>query len=145
MIRSRHISLKRFRTARHILVLLVSAAFFLQSYITQTHIHPLPVSAPGVQTASYSGAFGKVENAIKSTGAKTAKSSGGKIPGDNDDPAKCPLCQAMAYAGQYVWPTSAAIILVLTQSASVVPIVSITPELPNAASYSWQSRAPPAL
>lgn len=119
----------------------VATAFLLQGYVTQTHIHRPAAALGGI--ALQDSDTGKTLDAGKATG-KTAKSS--QAPRDkfplNDDPAKCPMCQAIGYAGHYVWP--AAVVFILpAQAASVVAPdapVFISLELD---SHNWQGRAPP--
>ena len=99
---------------------LVLAAFTLQSYVTQVHIHD---AAPAAITKAFT------------------NGSHGKAPVDNS-PLDCPFCQAAALAGAFALPATPLLIL------SAVGIVLAAPDHPAPASYDtvahiWQSRAPP--
>jgi hypothetical protein len=100
-------------------------AFALQSYITQTHVHPAAASghAPAVQLAG--------------------KALAQRAPPAGDEALACPLCQAIAAAGTFLAPglasarAPAALVLLVSSPASVAGIAS-TP-----AGFAWRSRAPP--
>ena len=99
---------------------LILAAFTLQSYVAQTHIHD---SAPAA-----------IAKAFTTT-------SHGKTPVDNS-PMDCPLCQAAALAGAFALPATPLLIL------SAAGIFLAAPDHPAPASYDtvahiWRSRAPP--
>jgi hypothetical protein len=108
---------KRWRFA----IWLILAAFTLQSYVVQTHIHD---TAP----AAISKAFTNIGH--------------GKLPVDNS-PLDCPFCQA-ALAGAFALSTTA--LVFLSAAGIFLPI----PDRPATASYDtvahiWRSRAPPQL
>jgi len=113
---------------RRLLLALTLLAFGLQSYVTQTHIHFEPRIA-----------------ALFDGGAKAA-SAGKHQDRDrypaNEDPANCPLCQEMLYAGHYVAPTAIALWLP-TLSISTIAIVVRAPSHFDAVSHIWHGRAPP--
>ncbi len=112
-------------------------AFALQSYLTQTHIH----LAPPAISAEHSGA-GLLANASGPTlkiHQRTAPK--GKAPGD-DNPAKCPLCQAVGYAGHFVTPVAAAFLLP-TAAISMLPLATAILSSRETPSHNWQSRGPP--
>ena len=117
-------------------LLLVATAFLLQGYITQTHIH---------RTAELAGFGSLTFDAGKSDGKAAAPGERGgqrgRLPA-NDDPAKCPLCQAVGYAGQFVWPAAIAFILPV-QAASLVAASAPVFAAPQLDSHNWQGRAPP--
>src|SRR5690348_14204445 len=102
---------------RQAFLLLIGTAFLLQSYVTQTHIHPLgraPVRVIALASPE--------SDASPKVGKQDQRNpSGDRLPA-NDDPAKCPLCQAMGQAGQYVWP-HAAVFILPQLSAAIVPVV----------------------
>jgi len=122
---------------RRAIVFLVAAAFFFQSYVTQTHVHP-------AFTGSVSGASASLDAAAV---GKLAAQSKQRPPGDripaNDDPAKCPLCQAVGHAGQFFSPSAVAILLP-TQTASVIELSTSSLIATERASHNWQGRAPPS-
>jgi hypothetical protein len=100
---------------------LVLAAFTLQSYVTQVHIHD---AAP---VAAITKAFTNADH--------------GKAPADNS-PLDCPFCQAAALAGAFALPVTPLLIL------SAAGIILSAPDHPAPASYDtaahiWRSRAPP--
>jgi hypothetical protein len=100
---------------------LILAAFTLQSYVVQTHIHD---TAPAAISKTFTG-----------TGH-------GKSPADNS-PLDCPFCQA-ALAGDFAL---SATVLVFLSAAGIFLAV---PDRPATASYDtvahiWRSRAPPQL
>ncbi|HEX3653000.1 MAG TPA: DUF2946 family protein [Rhizomicrobium sp.] len=119
------------------LFLFVGVAFLLQSYVAQTHIHPL-AQAPANALAS-------LDSGISVKGAKPDQQvpSRDRLPA-NDDPAKCPLCQAVAHAGQYVWP-HAAVFILPQLAAAIVPVAVAILRIPERQSHDWQGRAPPRL
>jgi hypothetical protein len=99
---------------------LVLAAFTLQAYVTQVHIHDAAPAAIG----------------------KSVSNAGdGKSPGDNN-PLDCPFCQAVAQAGAFALPTAPLLLL------SVAGIMLAAPDHPapavtNTVAHIWRSRAPP--
>ena len=125
------------RSWRDGLLLFLAAAFLLQSYITQTHIHFVP--APGAASAITQSDADSIPK-LKAYGRSHSQD---KLPG-NDDPAKCPLCQAIGYAGQFVWP-DATVFVLPQQAASIVQTLAAVASKPRADSYNWQGRAPPRL
>lgn len=121
---------------RQVFLLFVATAFLVQSYTAQTHIHILAHSS-GVASLTVS-----LESAKLPAKAKTERlPTRDHIPA-NDDPAKCPLCQAVGHAGQFVWPTSA--IFILPQlAAAIVPVAAAIVRAAEPVSHNWQGRAPP--
>lgn len=120
-------------------LLLVATAFLLQGYVTQTHIHRTAEFGGGVASL----AFDADKAPGKTSAADKRGEQRGKLPA-NDDPAKCPLCQAVGYAGQFVWP--AAIVFILpVQAASLVAASAPVFASPQLDSHNWQGRAPPRL
>src|SRR3954470_21573684 len=101
---------------RQAFFLFIGAAFLLQSYVAQTHIHPL---APASGTANRLASLDS-DNSLKAGKQDQGAPSRDRLPA-NDDPAKCPLCQAVGHAGQYVWP-HAAVFILPQQTAAIVPI-----------------------
>jgi len=119
---------------RQALLILLACAFFLQSYITQTHIH---------------GAQGVGENpvarlliALSGDGGDFASASqNDKHPGK--DPAEhCLFCQAMNSSGAFVSPAVAALVLP-SETIALIPLQS-APLTAEAVSHYWHGRAPPA-
>jgi len=119
-----------------IALILTIATFTLQSFVTQTHVH----FAPAVASA-----FADVAGAKGSSAAdhRQARPSDGRRPGPtDDDPANCPLCQEILYAGNFVAPADIAL---LPPALAVSTIAPATPAVVHvwAISHSWQGRAPP--
>ena len=130
---------------RRALLVLVGTAFLLQSYATQTHVHHLPAisAAAGTLAPNDSDLAGKAESttSLKFVKADRRAPPADKVPA-GDDPAKCPLCQAIGYAGQFVWPDVTVFVLP-QQAASIVQTLAAIASKPPADSYNWQGRAPP--
>jgi hypothetical protein len=120
--------------ARLSLTFLMLTAFALQTTVTQTHVH--------IGTVAVTAGFLE-DLKVSNVGQHVAK---GTQPRDhfpaNDDPANCPICQEIMHAGQFVTPSAVALLLP-TESVSFVPISFAIPVFSEAASHSWQSRAPP--
>ena len=109
---------------------LILAAFVLQSYVAQTHIHDFTPAA-----------ISKALDASAHDKAALNKAPLGKSPLDNS-PMDCPFCQAVAHDGMFIIPTSPLLFL------SAVWIEMTALDLWLAASsgeraHNWQSRAPP--
>lgn len=117
------------------LLLFVATAFLLQGYVTQTHIHR-GAEFGGIASLGFDS--GK---AAGKTAAADTRGERGKLPG-SDDPAKCPLCQAVGFAGQFVWP-NAVVFVLPAQAASVVTAAVVFFVAPQIDSHNWQGRAPP--
>ena len=117
--------------------LFVFLAFFLQSYVCQTHIH-IPQTARAI-TGTGAGAKGV-------SGKSLAGSQGGdhdKYPA-NEDPANCPLCQEVLHSGSFVAPALIAVLLPMT-FAVVRWIASTAPIHILASAHDWRGRGPPIL
>src|SRR5271168_5531407 len=85
------------------LVYVAMLAFAFQSYVVQTHIH----FAPATAIADTQGASGHHD----------------KFPA-NDDPANCPICQEILHSGQFITPSTAAL-LPPSLAASTIAIVDV--------------------
>lgn len=115
---------------------LVLMAFAFQSYLTQTHIHVLlPAFAVSKTAAPGHTARTGIEGAA-------GQHAPNKAPG-NDDPMKCPLCQAVGYAGHFVTPPAAASLLLPTVAISVLLLTVAILSPRQIPSHSWQGRGPP--
>jgi hypothetical protein len=121
---------------RQAFFLFIGAAFLLQTYVAQTHIHPLAPPASLTKFVS----FDPDTSASKTDQRLPARD---RLPA-NDDPAKCPLCQAVGHAGQFVWP-HAAVFILPQLPATIVPAVTAILRIPEPQSHDWQGRAPPRL
>lgn len=117
------------------LLLFVATAFLLQGYVTQTHIHR-GAEFGGIASLAFQAEKAGAKNAVADK-----RGERGKLPG-SDDPAKCPLCQAVGFAGQFVWP-NAVVFVVPAQAASIVAAVVVVFVAPQIDSHNWQGRAPP--
>jgi hypothetical protein len=106
-------------------------AFGVQSYVTQTHIH-LPSEFAGAASTAAAG-----NTVAERTGHHD------RYPA-NEDPANCPLCQEIFYAGHYVAPVA---IMVLAPNFIGAAEAAVERELgqPSADSHNWQGRAPPRI
>ena len=115
----------------------MAVAFVLQSYVTQTHIH---------FTAAIEQALAADVSQSVSTGARHVSTWFGdrdRQPA-KEDPARCPICQEILYAGYYVAPT-AAVFLPPNLAVSTIAIVEGERAFVSAYSHNWQGRAPPAV
>jgi hypothetical protein len=122
--------------ARWTITLCVFLAFAFQSYVTQTHIHFAGEAAVDV--------FAPVEKSAPAAKiAPQGKQKPDKTP-PKDDPANCPICQEILYAGHYVMPAFVAPLLP-SQPISIVPIVIALPTVVKTVSHAWQGRAPPRI
>src|SRR5580704_13144026 len=103
-------SVSRVRRAsswQQVLPMLMLVAFALQSYVTQTHIH----FAGHVVTGGFT--FPDDESKVqtgKVLGTAPDQGNHDKYP-PGDDPANCPICQEIMYAGHYVAPAAIAVLL----------------------------------
>jgi hypothetical protein len=112
---------RRLPTAR-IFAALLALCFTVQTYLIQTHVHPLP------ERAKLAASLG--------THAPT------KAPADNDDPDNCPICQAFALSGNFDAPA----IIILPMATLVASADSITylfRHWVSLSGHAWKSRAPP--
>jgi hypothetical protein len=112
-------------------------AFAFQSYVTQTHIHVPPVL----------GATSKIVPATDAGAAKKSTSTQKHAPNNNgpanDEPVKCPLCQAVGYAGHFVTPSAASALLLPASAISILPLLLALIPPRETPSHSWRGRAPP--
>jgi len=88
--------LRRVSSWRQVLPMLMLVAFALQSYVTQTHIH----FAGHVVTGGFTFP-GEDSKTVKALGTAQDQDDHDKYP-PGDDPANCPICQEILYAGHYV-------------------------------------------
>jgi hypothetical protein len=109
---------------------LLLAAFALQSYVVQTHIHL--TQAESARLSLYDATHG----------AKLAPADHHDRYPANDDPANCPICQEILHSGQFVTPSAQAL---LPPSLAVSTIAVVDTALPFllTLSHSWRGRAPP--
>ena len=119
---------------RRFVVALALLTFALQSYITQTHIHFASSQAFGLSSDEFT-------PIVKLAGDKTAPAK--KAP-SNDDPANCPLCQAVAHSGQFVTPSLIGFALPSEAVAIVTRAIALR-TVSEIASHGWQGRAPPRI
>jgi hypothetical protein len=112
-------------------------AFAFQSYVTQTHIH---LRQPVSFSASDIGAPSEAKS-LHGVAAGPQHTERDKAPA-NDEPVKCPLCQAVGYAGHFVTPAAAALLLP-TAAISILPLATAILSSRDTPSHNWQSRGPP--
>src|ERR1043166_5117258 len=127
----------RLRSWRSIVLYVALAAFSLQGYVTQTHIH--------LMNAALAGAASQSHSKIAANGAKTDPRT---TPRDRypskKKPANCPLRPERGQRRPDVAPGAVAFFLP-SQSFSIVPLLAAASAPYEPAGYSWQSRAPPRL
>jgi hypothetical protein len=122
---------------RAILLAFMLVAFVSQSFATQTHIHgSTPSSAFGIdrilmELSGDDGVFAPAGPAQKHDPAKS-------------DPAHCVFCQAVSYAGAFVSP-AAALLVLAPQNFSVIPSQISVPAWVEIVPHFWHGRAPPQL
>jgi hypothetical protein len=106
---------------RRLLVASILLVLVVQGYATQTHLHGLfPDSA--ISTSDHSPGHTKYPL--------------------NDDPARCPVCQQIAHASQFVAPAWLTPFL-LVLAISTIEIADVALPRFNAVSHSWRGRGPP--
>jgi hypothetical protein len=101
-------------------------AFALQSYVTQTHLHPTAVSAHPAA-------------AVKLAPNASAHRA---TPG-GDEAAACPFCQAVASAGAFLTPGAAAVLPLAATSVLLAHAPDPAGRAAAPAGFAWRSRAPP--
>lgn len=97
-------------------------AFTLQSFITQTHLH---------------GAIAHHESSATAASAVAHKNA----PAENSA-ADCPFCQAIIHAGAFYAPSTQALVVPLSWSATAVRFF-IGKSVAGFPPHRWYSRAPP--
>jgi hypothetical protein len=106
---------------RRLFVAFMLVALMAQGYLTQTHIHGL---LSDITVSQQSHAPGHT-----------------KFP-PNDDPARCPVCQQIVHASQFVAPAWLTPFL-LVLAISTIEIADIAMPRFNAVSHNWRGRGPP--
>jgi hypothetical protein len=116
---------------RGLVLALTLLAFAVQSFITQTHIHlPSAFETPG--------------GIAVSAGKAGPSASDPRGIGSTDDPATCPFCQEIVYAGQYLSPAAIGVVPP-TIAIAIIPIAAYAHVERLISSHTWQGRAPPSL
>jgi len=122
---------------RSLLIFLFVVAFVFQNCLTQSHIHR-------TQSLFDSGASISASKAIAgNVGLPAAPGKQSKYPA-NDDPANCPMCQALALSGHFLAASGIAI-AVPTQISWASVTSHLAASILSAASHSWRSRGPPTI
>jgi hypothetical protein len=105
-------------TTKRWVTVLALLAFFLQSLVVQTHIHPLvqPVAASSLPAPAPL----KSQNPID----------------------QCRLCQELVHAGTFVTPSASFAVASLALTAAVFTVLP-SALVSLATAFAWQSRAPP--
>jgi hypothetical protein len=102
--------------------LAVLLAFFLQSFVVQTHIHGLGETAPA-----------------KTIGYQAPAPAPLKNQDIND---QCRLCHELVHAGNFITPSTLAVPASLAFVLAVYSTLARATPAP-AAAFGWRSRAPP--
>ncbi len=121
---------------RPLLALIGIFAIAIQSFVVQTHIHP--------QVAA---TFGLAQSDVAGVSA-TAIPGGDAYPvhgkfSTGDDASNCRLCQELIYAGRFVAPSAATLVMPVVFALLLV-IFAHSTTVSQAGAYIWRSRAPPA-
>jgi hypothetical protein len=112
---------------RRLATALIFAAFLLQGFVAQTHIHPGSNAIPAtIHIAS---------KAIHYTPT---------LPGSSDDAASCPLCQVVIHVGAY-FPPIALDVLVRQEQDESPPVVAARDMRTAYHGHREQPRGPPSL
>jgi hypothetical protein len=124
------------KSLRPLLALVGIFAIAIQSFVVQTHIH-----AP-LAGASMAAAQSDV------LGVSAAVPGGDLYPihgkfSSSDDASNCRLCQELFYAGRFVAPSTAVLLLPIFFSLLLV-VFAHSAMVSTARAYIWRSRAPPA-
>ncbi|HEY1709244.1 MAG TPA: DUF2946 family protein [Rhizomicrobium sp.] len=111
-------------------------AFSLQSYVAATHIHDLAGPGPGYAIEIAPDASAEVAAVAEKT---PQPGHHNRVPARDDD---CPLCNAVAHAGAFLFP--ALLVFSLPSDGVVIAsAVSSAPVIAEPLSHSWESRGPP--
>ncbi|HVW72142.1 MAG TPA: DUF2946 family protein [Rhizomicrobium sp.] len=117
---------------RKVLSALVILSFFSISYASQTHIHGRTITQVAASVIAKSMQIASDHQASK------------PIKNNSDDPADCPLCQAVSLAGVAILPILIAILLFQNTVSSILPRLSERLR-PSRLSFVRQPRGPPIL
>lgn len=109
---------------RALLALTCLLAFALQSFVAQTHIHPLVLAPQSAVAAHVVSAPAPLKN-------KTSQ-----------DDLSCPACQAAALVGLGIGPTGL-LLLLPGVSHMVAPLPEQARAIPQPPAHVWRSRGPP--
>jgi len=119
-------ALTRPASPRKWVTILALLAFFLQSLVVQTHIHP-----------------SQAQTSIKAAAQIAALQQPGPVPLKTQDPLdQCRLCQELVHAGSYFTPSAVTLAASLSFTAAIFAAQRLVPDR-SATAFSWQSRAPP--
>jgi hypothetical protein len=108
--------------------MLALVVFALTNFTVQTHVHLLPAAA--------------APNTVSAAGVRLERIPAPQKTNPFDNPATCPLCQDMVFAGHFTTP---AVIPVLPPALIALPatIAVAMPAYITAVSHIWRGRAPP--
>lgn len=107
---------------RNLIALSCLLAFALQSFVAQTHIHPLLLAPQAAATDSAQVPAGKGKPA--------------------QDDLSCPACQAAALLAVVLGP-SGLLLLLPAASHTALPVPQAAHAIPQAPAHVWRSRGPP--
>jgi len=114
--------------ARQIVATLALVFFAFTNFAVQTHVHLLPAPA--------------APNAALAAGTQLERIPAPQKTSPFDNPATCPLCQDMVFAGHFTTP---AVIPILPPALIALPatIAVAIPAYITAITHIWRGRAPP--
>jgi hypothetical protein len=113
--------------SRTLATALIFVAFLLQSFVAQTHIHPRPAAVSNITQI-----------------ANKAVHHAPALPGNSDEAANCPLCQAITHASAYFPPTALDMLVQYGQNAHL-PVIAARDMRADYRGYREQQRGPPSL
>jgi hypothetical protein len=115
-----------------VVMLAVLLAFACQSFVTQTHNHPLNRAAVG---STIDAGTGDRQHAGRAAIGRQTKP---------DQPADCPICREYVFAGHYLLPPAIAIAPVFAGVAWLSVLVFVARHR-RERSHAWRSRGPPGV
>ena len=119
-------TISRSSSTRKWMGVLALLAFFFQSLVVQTHIHP-----------------SQAQTSIKAAAQIAALQQPGPVPLKTQDPLdQCRLCQELVHAGSYFTPSAVTLASSLSFTAAIFANARLFPDR-SATAFAWQSRAPP--
>ncbi|HTQ14792.1 MAG TPA: DUF2946 family protein [Rhizomicrobium sp.] len=122
----------KFLRWRRTIALFAVFAFAAQSYVVQTHVH-----IPAFEQIASDSSGHEVSPAV--TRSHDVDHQRGPL---KDDPAHCPFCQEMLYAGTYAMPAAPMVLAPVESNPQPVSPVPVSLGI-TSVSHDWRGRAPP--